>query len=201
MRDFAALSACFSSASHAIELFFRFDTLTFAVVGDAQCVVDRRDQRIVRLLHRGDVDDAALDLRAYLPASRCAACRRSRSAARSSGRSPASAYRRLPRTARSSRPSRVAGATTESCWPSSSRSSPTSDLSFSCTRRIDGRLCIVTWRVSFRSCTRRSRSSRFARRSRSACAFNTSALASASFCSAGSLSVSRRRSHSSPAAM
>ena len=47
---------------------------------------------------------------------------------------------------------------------------PTSALSFSWTSRILGRLCIVTWRVSLRSCTRRSRSSRAARRSRNSCA-------------------------------
>ena len=43
-------------------------------------------------------------------------------------------------------------------------------LSFSCTSRIEGSDCIVTWRVSRRSCTRRSRSSRAARMSRSSCA-------------------------------
>ena len=45
-------------------------------------------------------------------------------------------------------------------------------LSFSCTSRIEGSDCIVTCRVSRRSWTRRSRSSRAARRSRSSCAFD-----------------------------
>ena len=77
-------------------------------------------------------------------------------------------------------------------------------LSFSCTSRIDGSDCIVTCRVSFRSCTRRSRSSRAARMSRSSCAFITpwssgAALTSASL--AGIVVASSSASLASPAAM
>ena len=59
-------------------------------------------------------------------------------------------------------------------------------LSFSCTSRIDGSDCIVTCRVSFRSCTRRSRSSRAARRSRSSCASITPCSSGAA-CTSASL--------------
>src|SRR4030095_6305653 len=46
------------------------DACALALVGDTQAVFDRRDQRLVRLLHALDVKDATLDLRARLDVGR-----------------------------------------------------------------------------------------------------------------------------------
>ena len=77
-------------------------------------------------------------------------------------------------------------------------------LSFSCTSRIEGSDCIVTCRVSLRSCTLRSRSSRPARRSRNSCAVITPSPCGAA-CTSASLAgmavASSSMSFASPAAM
>ena len=88
VRALAEASASLSSPSMRTRLCFGGGALGLALVGDAKAVLDRRDQVVVRLLDRLDVEDAALHLGADLGVGGAQVLGVLPAGARWSGRSP-----------------------------------------------------------------------------------------------------------------